>query len=212
MDSDITNVDNNIGSSEQWEYALNEIKPFKSLRSCVENKIIAINSLGYAFHNWNQFDDDKKWLYFLALKCFGVHNNSYLNLAVTLSNKSTDLIENIFKGLLEIPHTDENFWEYYKARKELIKSLGELPAKYVSDYCQWTISKGKYAIYYLTDNSETEIQLLFKLFNDLKNDLKKKRFLQFLKKFTLLFTAIYILTTIKMSCLITILTNINIKR
>ena len=182
LDLDITNVDNKIGSSEQWEYALNEIKPFKSLRSCVENKIIAINSLGYAFHNWNQFDDDKKWLYFLALKCFGVHNNPYLNLAVTLSNKSTDLIENIFKGLLEIPHTDENFWEYYKARKELIKSLGELPAKYVSDYCQWTISKGKYAIYYLTDNSETEIQLLFKLFNDLKNDLKKEEVLAVLKE------------------------------
>ncbi len=182
LDSDITNVDNNIGSIEQWEYAFNEIKPFKSLRLCVENKIVAVNSLSYAFHNWNQFEDNKKWLYFLALKCFGVHNNSYLNLAITLSNKSTDLIENIFKGLLEIPHTDESFWEYYKARKELIKSLGELPAKYVSDYCQWIISKGKYAIYYLTDISETEIQLLFKLFNDLKNDLKKEEVLAVLKE------------------------------
>lgn len=182
LDSDIINIDNTIGSTDQWEYALNEIKPFKSLRLYVENKIVAVNSLSYAFHNWNQFDDNKKWLYFLALKCYGVHNNSYLDLVVSLSNKSTELIENIFKGLLEIAHTDKKFWEYYKIRKELIKSIGELPAKYVSDYCQWTISKGKDAIYYLTDSSETEIQLLFNLLNEFKNNLNKEEVLAVLKE------------------------------
>lgn len=182
LDSDIINVDSTIGSTDQWEYALNEIKPFKSLRLYVGNKIIAVDSLSYAFYNWNQFDDNKKWLYFLALKCYGVHNNSYLDLVVNLSNKSTELIENIFRGLLEIAHTDKKFWEHYKIRRELIKSLGELPAKYVSDYCQWTISKGKDAIYYLTDSSETEIQLLFNLLNEFKGTLKKEEVLAVLKK------------------------------
>lgn len=170
---------------EAWnngEYALKELKPFKSLRLYVENKIVAVNSLDYAFHNWNQFDKNKKWVYFLALKCFGIPNNPYLNLAVQLSSKTTELIENIFKGLLKISHTDKKFWEYYKIRKELIKSLGKLPAKYISDYCQWTISKGKNAIYYLTDNSETEIQLLFSLFNKLKEELKKEEVFAVLKE------------------------------
>ncbi len=182
LDSDIVSVDSNVGSMEQWEYALKEIKSFKSFRLYVESKIVAVNSLDYAFHNWNQFDENRKWLYFLALKCFGVPNNSYLDLAVKLSSKTDKLIENIFNGLLKKSHTDKKFWEYYKTRKGLIKTLGELPTKYISDYCQWTISKGKNAIYYLTDNSETETQLLFNLFDEFKEDLKKDEVLAVLKE------------------------------
>lgn len=181
LDSDIVNVDEYIGSNEQWEYALKEIKPFKSLRLYIENKIVAVNSLDYAFHNWNQFDENKKWMYFLALKCFGVPKNLYLNLAVNLSNKSNEFIKNIFKGLLEIEHTDANFWEYYRIRKDFIKTLSS-PSLYISDYCQWTALKGKNAIYYLTDSSETEIQLLFSVLNKFREELKKDEVLSVLEK------------------------------
>ena len=40
----------------------------------------------------------------------------------------------------------------------------------IADYCKWVLSKGKEAIYYLTDMTATEINMIFSLLNDYGKD------------------------------------------
>lgn len=47
----------------------------------------------------------------------------------------------------------------------------------IENYCEWAISKGKYALYYLTDMSSTEINLIFKLLNTYALDFTKAEIL-----------------------------------
>lgn len=181
LDTDITNLNETIGNQEQWNDLLNKVIQAKSFKQLVENEFVSVKSLELVFQNWNQFDDTKKFIYFAALKCYGMPKNSYFDMAVKISNRPDELIKNIYEAILEIEHNDARFVEYYEKRKSLIKSLGEQHIR-VTEFCQWCLLKGKNAIYYLTNNTENEIHMLFKLFNDYHDEFEKSEILSALEK------------------------------
>ena len=57
-------------------------------------------------------------------------------------------------------YDSKNFWDHYDERKNLIRAFGN-PDSEIADYCAIIKSKGKNALYYLTDMSKTEQDLIF---------------------------------------------------
>lgn len=181
LDSSFSIIDESCGSVEQWNYTFETIKNKKSFGLYIDEQFVSTKSLELSFQKWCKLNDNERWMYFLALKCYGCHKNEYLEMAVKVSNTPNDVIKNIYNVLLNISHTDENFWNMYEKRNELINLIGEHPVHFVTDYCDWTLSKQKDAIYYLTSNTEFEIHLIFKLLNDYHEDINKDELTSILK-------------------------------
>ena len=168
------------GSMSQWEYALNKIKDLSSWSGYAERTFGGINILDLYLSKWKTYDDNKKWMFFILLKLFGAPNCGCLNIAARLSASPDDIIKMVYQGILEISHSASDFWECYNERKELIQIIG-LSVIQMSDYCDWVLQKGKDAIYYLTDLSMRETNLIFQILNDYHEEFSKEEIMQVLK-------------------------------
>lgn len=153
------------GSLGQWGYALNAIKDAGSWIAYVIKMFGSIHTLDLSLPKWKAYDENQKWMYFLSLKLFGAPNSWCLNTAAESSSCPDDIIKEIYQGILQLSHSDEKFWDCYNERKYILSIAGKSDLE-ISDYCDWVLSKGKDAIYYLTDMSTREINLIFKLLND----------------------------------------------
>lgn len=148
------------GTEKDWAFALTEIIRYRSWIKYITNIFTTTTNLEIAVGGWTSFDDRKKWLYFIALKLYGAKNSWCLNDAVNHAESSTLLERNVFRSLLHISHVDKDFWNHYDERKNIIHALGN-PDSEVADYCAMVKSKGKDALYYLTDASKREKDLIF---------------------------------------------------
>lgn len=163
-DSQTNLLDINYGTQEQWEYALNEISKYSSWASYFTHEFGNCNNLHLIASNWNNFDDNKKWLYFIALKLFKSKNNWCLNIAAKNADCVDSLIRYAFRSILNLDWKDKTFLYKYNERKKLLISFGN-PDSEVKDYCSIVKSKQQDAIYYLTDNTYTEKKLIFEFLN-----------------------------------------------
>ena len=173
IDSLTEQLDEEYGNSEQWIFALNTIKSNSSWSKYAITFFGSIYTLDLSISKWSTFDSNRKWMYFILLKLFNAPNNWCLNYAVTLSKTQDDLIKNIYQGLLQIPFTSDKYWEYYNERKYLIKSIGISDVQ-IADFCDWVLSKGKDAIYYLSNLTSQEIKLIFRILNEHHSEFSKE--------------------------------------
>ena len=179
LDSSTAKLKKEYGTDSQWNYAIHKVKEFSSLYNYTTKNFGSINTLDLSLPKWDSFDDNKKWMYFILLKLYGAPNSFCLNLAVELSDTYSKLIKSIYQGLLKLSHTDANYWECYNERKYLIQLVGNSDVE-VSDYCKWVLSKGKDAIYYLTDMTTTEINMIFSLLDDYGKEYSRTELLEIL--------------------------------
>lgn len=179
-DNSLTSLDEVLGTEAQWEYALAKLGSKNKLVDVITSEFGNHQSLYIAIPKYRTFDDNTKWLYFIALKLFGAKNDSYLNVAIQKSNKHTDLIRSVFRSLFDFEILDTEFIKHYQERKILLLDFNN-PIDEVIDYCKVVKQKGKNAIYYLTDNTLQEKELIFNLLDkygleynrlELKNTLK----------------------------------------
>lgn len=162
-----------FGSTSQWAYALNTIKDASSWSAYATKAFGSIYTLDLSLSKWNAFDENKKWMYFLSLKLFGASNSWCLNTAAELSSSPGDIIKEIYQGIFQLHQSDEKFWDCYNERKYLIQLIGKSDLQ-ISDFCDWVLVKGKDAIYYLTDMSIKEINLIFQLLNGYRDEFSKE--------------------------------------
>ena len=80
------------------------------------------NNLLHVISEYPKFDVEKRWLYYIALLICGVKNNDYLKLALNKTSKSSELIKNIFRSVLDIDWKSENYQKLYRQRKSLLVS------------------------------------------------------------------------------------------
>lgn len=151
-----------MGTDEQWTYALREVGKFGSWGKLIEKKFNVPSNLSLIVSNWKTFTLDTKWLYFIALKLNGAGGNWCLNQAIKKSETVEKLLRQIYRCLLDISYTDEDFWDKYDERKTLIDSIG-VSDEEVIDYLQVLKGKESEGIYYLTDSSRLEKERLFEL-------------------------------------------------
>lgn len=79
--------------------------------------------------------------------------NPYVRLIVSKSGSAAEYANNLIYGLLSIPVKDEDFWQLYQARKDLLKTLKDYD---FSEYVNQTQRMDSNRIYYLTDQSNVE--------------------------------------------------------
>lgn len=115
----------------------------------------------YVISEYPKFDVEKRWLYYIALLICGVKNNDYLKLALNKTSKSSELIKNIFRSVLDIDWKSENYQKLYRQRKSLISELKK-PLPETIDFCKILSTKGEDEIYYLTDLTQPEKEKIIK--------------------------------------------------
>lgn len=148
------------GAEENWKFALSEISTYGSWGNYVMAVFGTTTNLENSIGSWLSFDSKKKWLYFIALKLYGAQNSWCLSVAVKNAENSSLFIRSVFRSILQISHNDKEFWKHYDERKGIIRALGNQDSEVV-DYCAMVKSKGADALYYLTDASPREKNLIF---------------------------------------------------
>ena len=173
MDSFTQSLAEPYGTEEQWNYALEQFERNRSWTSLADSLFGNHRALDLAFHDYTSFDNNKKWLYFIALKLFGAPNNMCLNAAVNNSQSSSALVKAIYRSLMELEPKDKRFPNFYAQRKRLLALAGN-PLKEVVDYCKLITIKGKDALLYLTDNTQKERETIFAILDQHGMEFEKK--------------------------------------
>lgn len=150
--SDLLNRD--CGTEAQWFFLLNELASKQSFDAVFKSLIKVSDHFELLFHNWDEFSNEQRWLFFIALKIKGT-SSDYVNTSVQKANNISELIKNLYRGILNVQHNSSKFMSVYVERKSIIKEFKNSIDELI-DFCQYAEIKGANKIYYLTDNTYVE--------------------------------------------------------
>lgn len=154
-DSRTSKISLNLGSSYQWNYVLKIMGDNGDWSTVAKNEFGTIHNLSQFVSSYHNFDDMRRWLYYVILSILEVKDNEYLQLAVNNTSNYEELINSIFRTLLTVDKDDSDFNKLYEQRKNIIHKLQDTTCE-VADYCKVVSIKEKDYIYYLTDLSQLE--------------------------------------------------------
>ncbi len=174
-------LNESIGTEEQWKYALELLEKKQRWINVIDFEFGNHLALEVCISTFNQMADNKQWLYYVGLKLFGTKNSWSLNYAVSRSSNLKDLITNIYRGIFDKDIKETDFWDCYENRKNILNQIGN-PSVELTAYCKVIVSKGKNAIYYLTDNSQQEKEVLFTFLDQYGLEYKREDLMKILKK------------------------------
>lgn len=170
--SDFANIGCEVGSEANWNFLLKELESCEDWHQYVVDKFGNIANLSSGMSGFAEYDSNKKWAYFLALKTYGVKDNEYLAYVISKSKTIDDFIMMSFCAILDISVEDNSFERYYAERKSITSRMGE----YVDSldvFCKRVYSKAENAIYYLTDNTRREKEHIIELIVKYKYSIEK---------------------------------------
>ena len=153
-----------MGTDEQWAYALTLLQEQGNWVNAVNHEIGLYSNLELFINASQDYADEDKWLYFIALKRFGTKNEC-LNLASQKAQSYDELIHWLVRGLVDFDCKLPDFWEKYDCRKILLKQM-TVSDDEVLDYCKYIRSKKRDALYYLTDSHRLEQELILECIAD----------------------------------------------
>lgn len=163
-DSLTTHIPKAFASSEDWKYVLSEFQSYPSWKQLISAKVGNAHSLDIFISNYKNNRSDKRWLwfYFVGLKLFGSASDIYLNAVTKKTNSPEEFIRNLFRTLLDYEPTDQNFAFLYESRKTILNAIGN-PIDEIVRYCKIVLSMEEKAIFYLTDNTLQEREMIFRI-------------------------------------------------
>ena len=168
------------GTPEEWNTAFEQVAKSGSWMKYISDYIGNCDHLEYAAPAWTSFEPYKKWVYFIALKLFGAKNSWCLSEAAKSADSSSLLIREIYRSILSLEPENPQFWKHYDERKTLIKQIGSSHAE-ETDYCGIVKKKENKTLYYLSDSSEDERNLIFETLHDCSEELGRERISEILK-------------------------------
>lgn len=112
--------------------------------------LIVTHNLCHAIASYQKYDDNKKWLYFIALSISGAKENEYLQMVIDSVSTEKELIKTIFRLILTVDKSNAKFDPLYRQRKDLLGELKDCLSE-ITEYCKVLATKGENALYYLTD-------------------------------------------------------------
>ena len=148
--------------SAYWDYLLKLSYGKQSFKAIVIDHFGNDNSFEYALQEWNQFDDKKQWLLFIAMKVFPDGQSRIIRKIVSDTDSHLSLQKAIMRSMLDYSYTDENYPDLYRQWKSLRFRIN-VPGEEVSDFCEFVDQKGKDALYYLTDLTKQEKEKAIKV-------------------------------------------------
>jgi hypothetical protein len=152
-------IDESCTDDDKWQNLLTELtknnnsidKVFSShgLNSCKNFEFDFYNKIA----SGNEYENV---LYFIFLKYkINYLENKYIKSVLNKTNRFDEFIDNIFNTIIDMPHTDKNFWRLYDERKRLIK---EFPKAHIQKFIKANRHDIKESIYRLTDNTDEECE------------------------------------------------------
>lgn len=180
LDSTTKSISEDTGTNEQWGYALTLFEGKNGWADVIDCAFGNHKSLELATNNYTHFTNDQKWLFIVAVKMFGCTNNWVLDYAAKKADGIKDFVKCVYRSILSISHEDKMYIQYYRQRKILLNIL-ENPINELTDFCKIVISKGRNALYYLTDNSQKEKELIFTLLDKYNSDYTKGEIMKILE-------------------------------
>lgn len=172
-----------LGTEEDWWYVLSEFQSYPSWEQLISAKIGNVHNLDMVITNYQHDRNEERWLwlYLLGLKLFRAGTDWCLNIASERSASPAEFLRNLFRSILEVdPHSTE-FVGVYERRKMLLKAVGN-PVDEVVDFCKIVLSKEQDALYYLTDNSIQEKELMFKILDKYGLDFDRAELVSVLRR------------------------------
>lgn len=154
------NVEEALGTEEQWQRLLKELNRCKKdihavfRENGIDEKILddlclAVSGLEY-----------RNWLVFLYFKLNAEQvQNSYLKFVVDETESFEDLKTNLMVKITELSHKDCNFRRLYEDRKRLLK---DFPEEDVAVFVKANETDQEESIYRLTDNTLLEKKTVIK--------------------------------------------------
>lgn len=153
-DSRIKNVPESFGEPYRWNGLL-KVMGSNDFTYVIETEFGPNAILSNCAKQYPTYTDDKMWLYYIAICVLGAKKNSYLSLAMVNSANHKDFAKSLFRSILTVDRTDEDFQKLYEERKEILRFY----TKYLSeimDFCKVVSTKQEEAVYYLTDLTKPE--------------------------------------------------------
>lgn len=154
------NIPKNCGEDCQWDYLLEQVNEHGSLKAVFEVHHFNDTS-NSSFYSRIAGVSDVCWLYYLYLKfTIATEKNVYLKFVLECSSDFEDFKRKIVNQIIEIPHTDKQFHDYYVGRKKLILGYPE------AEIAQFIVDNRinlQESIYKLTDNTMVEKQEIISL-------------------------------------------------
>ena len=142
------------GSDTQWSELLSELNQVNSSLDEVFDKYGYSGNLETKFYACISNSDFRNWLYFIAIKQKATAlQNTYLRFVAEKTCRFEDFRANVLNEIIDIPHTDKRFSEFYAERKVLVEKFPE------SDIADFVINNRKdpsEGIYKLTDRTKAE--------------------------------------------------------
>ncbi len=155
-------IEENMGTKSNWEYLLSlATKLNADFSEICNNEFGNYQCLEAFLPNYFNYSENQKWLYFIALKNFYLKDD-YFKEVISHTATYDRFIKNIFSYILNFEPNNKDFPSFYKQRKTLLNSLDN-PKDEVMEFCGSVRHKEENAIYYLTDNTRLEKELIFEL-------------------------------------------------
>ena len=164
MDQSTESLAKDLGTEEQWAYALTLLREHGDWISAISQEIGLYSKLEVFINASQDYSDEKKWLYFIALKHFGTKNEG-LDLAIQKARTYEELVHWIVRGLANLDCKSSDFWKVYDCRRALLDHL-KVSDDEILDYCNFIKSKKRDALYYLTDSHRLEKELVLECIAD----------------------------------------------
>lgn len=161
--SDLASITEEMGTSEYWKILYDSLDDvddnvYKYFRKNIGDP----HNLHLSVANFSGFGDYNRWLFFIALKIYHVENNEYLAEVENSSRNYEEFINNSFCKILDYSVEDDRFETLYGYRKSLIREMSDYgdALKY---FLKKVNGKGEDAIFYLTDNTKDEREMIIEL-------------------------------------------------
>lgn len=164
IDPATSGLDKTLGSTDQWAFVLREMTSDGSWNKLITRIFNSTDSLNLDVVQWEEYTEDKQWLYFIALKLFGAKKNQCLHRAAGAATSPQDLVRKIYRSILGEDCQSPTFMEQYRERKLLLQQMFDVEDDAeVIDYIKMTKQHEKDAIRYLTDNTKLEKEAIIDL-------------------------------------------------
>ncbi len=162
--SEVAALGCNFGTDEQWSYLKSKLEHYGDWQTFISKEFGGVSNLPQNIGNFNQYNSEKKWAYFVALSTCGASGFEYLSRVIAKARTLDEFYELLYTELLNVPVKNKHFKSLFIERKQILKAI-DFPLEIVSNYCKQVMGKGQLAIHYLTDLSIQEKELVIDQIN-----------------------------------------------
>lgn len=171
-------INRKFGENRDWEMLLEKLEE-DSIEKTI-SEFINLKDFTKNIEEWTEKNDFEKWLSFIYAKLKNIKTDNWaIDVAINKSQKSNLLLFNIYTSLLETSYKDTSYWKKYEQRKQILKEINDETE--IFKYCNLIKNKNEEALYYLTDNTVNEKNLIIQLLDQYYQFFSKTKLLELLK-------------------------------